>query len=236
LKVKWSFCRTIIRRLRAEIQNETEEKGMDAVEIEEKIYSKVGGWLCLDFHNTVPSYRLSNPNYDYFKSYTDLTRWARQAELFTEKEEQKLNRKAAEIPEKAQQILSKARELRDDIDGVFTAIAAGQQVESDLLEKLNAEIAETMSHACIGQVGGEYTWGWNGFPDEMESLLWPIVRSVAELLVNHERLERVRECAGDTCGWLFVDTSKNHSRRWCDMRDCGNTAKARRHYERKRKT
>ena len=66
-----------------------------------------------------------------------------------------------------------------------------------------------------------------------DRMLWPVTRSAAELLVSGE-LSRVRTCANDTCGWLFMDTSKNRSRRWCDMNDCGNRAKARRHYARKR--
>jgi len=206
---------------------------MDGTETEERIYSKVGGWLCLDFTNTVQSYKLRNPDYDYFKSYDDLVVWARQAELITEEEERALKRKAATLPQKAEQLLEKARALRDDINMLFSMIAIEKQPASDLLAKLSSELAEAMSHSCIEQTVDGYRWGWTGFPDEMESLLWPILRSVAELLVNHEKLERVRECAGDTCGWLFVDTSKNHSRRWCDMRDCGNAAKARRHYQRK---
>ena len=74
---------------------------------------------------------------------------------------------------------------------------------------------------------------WPGFAEELESLIWPVAKSAADLLTS-ERLERVRECAGGTCGWLFIDASKNHSRRWCDMRDCGNAAKAKRHYHKKR--
>ena len=63
-------------------------------------------------------------------------------------------------------------------------------------------------------------------------MLWPVAWSAAELLAQGP-LERIRECPGqDTCGWLFLDLSKNASRRWCDMRVCGNRAKARRHYER----
>jgi len=205
----------------------------EATEKEEEIYSKTGGWLALDFTNTRQSYELHNPSYDYFKSYTDLTLWARQAELITWEEERDLNRKAAESPEKADHILYKARELREIINHIFSAIATGHEPEARTLEALNGELAEAMSHSCIGETEHGFAWGWTDFSDETESLLWPVVRSAADLLVDHDKLERVRECAGDTCGWLFVDTSKNHSRRWCDMRDCGNTAKARRHYQRK---
>jgi predicted RNA-binding Zn ribbon-like protein len=78
-----------------------------------------------------------------------------------------------------------------------------------------------------------FAWTW---PDEEEldlaRLLWPVARSAAELLTSPDR-QLVRECLGDNCGWLFLDTSKNHRRTWCSMQGCGNRAKARRHYARR---
>jgi predicted RNA-binding Zn ribbon-like protein len=233
LKVNYATFERIFRFSGTNLKNEGEKQVMLDTEKEEEIYSKTGGWLALDFTNTVQSYELHNPSYDYFKSYTDLTLWARQAELITLHEERELNRKAAESPEKAGQVLHKARALREVINHVFSAVANGHPPEAQALEALNAELAEGMSHSRIEETEHGFAWGWSGFPDEVESLLWPVVRSAADLLVDHDKLERVHECAGDTCGWLFVDTTKNHSRRWCDMRDCGNTAKARRHYQRK---
>jgi predicted RNA-binding Zn ribbon-like protein len=62
---------------------------------------------------------------------------------------------------------------------------------------------------------------------------WWVARSAAELLTSKE-LTSVRECAGYDCGRLFMDGTKNRSRRWCDMASCGNRAKGRRHYERRK--
>src|SRR5207302_22567 len=67
--------------------------------------------------------------------------------------------------------------------------------------------------------------------ETLDRMLWPVIRSAADLLVSGEA-QRVRRCASETCDWLFLDTSRNHSRRWCDMSGCGNRAKARRHYAR----
>jgi predicted RNA-binding Zn ribbon-like protein len=64
-------------------------------------------------------------------------------------------------------------------------------------------------------------------------MLAPIVKSAADLLLS-DMLDRVKQCEGDPCGWLFLDTSRNRSRRWCSMEDCGNRAKARRFYQRKK--
>ena len=66
----------------------------------------------------------------------------------------------------------------------------------------------------------------------MDLFLDPIIKSAADLLVSPE-LKRVKQCADDACGWLFMDKSRNNSRRWCSMKDCGNRAKAHRHYLRK---
>ena len=74
-------------------------------------------------------------------------------------------------------------------------------------------------------------WGGAGSVDALERVLWPVVRSAADLLTSPER-GRVRRCGGANCDWLFMDNSRNHSRRWCDMGSCGNRAKARRYYAR----
>ena len=76
-------------------------------------------------------------------------------------------------------------------------------------------------------------WTWTD-EDVLDRMLWPVVRSSAELLVEGD-LTRVRQCHGEQCGWLFVDMTKNRSRRWCDMGDCGNLAKVRRFRSRHRK-
>jgi len=67
----------------------------------------------------------------------------------------------------------------------------------------------------------------------LERINWLIVRSAADLLTS-DKLHDVRACSAEDCRWLFLDISKNHSRRWCDMETCGNQAKARRHYRRKK--
>jgi len=79
--------------------------------------------------------------------------------------------------------------------------------------------------------GTGFVWSWDADTPELDRPLWPIVRSAAELLTSPER-ELVKRCASDTCLWLFLDRTKNHARRWCDMKVCGNRAKVRRHRRR----
>ena len=90
-----------------------------------------------------------------------------------------------------------------------------------------------MSHAGLVQSGGRFEWSWPGAPLDLDRVSWWVARSAAELLTS-PNLTFVRECASYDCGWLFMDTTKNRSRRWCNMSTCGNRAKGRRHYERRK--
>jgi predicted RNA-binding Zn ribbon-like protein len=92
-----------------------------------------------------------------------------------------------------------------------------------------------LSHLRLGSRGGELFWTWAAADDALEAPLWPILRSAAEILTSEDR-QQVRECAGTACTWLFLDRSRNRSRRWCSMESCGNREKARRHYRRKSET
>jgi predicted RNA-binding Zn ribbon-like protein len=67
--------------------------------------------------------------------------------------------------------------------------------------------------------------------DRLDSPLWPVVRSAAELLASSD-VERLRVCAGDDCGWAYVDRSRNGLRRWCQMSTCGTAEKTRRRRQR----
>jgi predicted RNA-binding Zn ribbon-like protein len=82
----------------------------------------------------------------------------------------------------------------------------------------------------------EKTFGWRIDRDPLNAaaLLAPVLWSAGDLIVSPER-GRLRHCLNDQCGWLFMDDSKNGSRRWCSMQSCGNRAKAHRHYLRSKR-
>ena len=111
------------------------------------------------------------------------------------------------------------------IDGSGTAPAD--------LAALNAALARAASRLRMVARPDRFEWAWAADSEALDRVLWPVVRSAADLLVSEEAAQ-VRRCAGDTCDWLLLDTSRNHTRRWCDMRDCGNRAKARRYYARRK--
>ena len=194
--------------------------------------SLIGGRLCLDFANTVGSHAGEHPN-EYLRSYRDLVAWGRHAGILTGAEERRLLEAAAGRPDEAGVVLDRAIVLREAIYRIFSAVAARRAPDDADLGTLNAALARALAHARIVPAGAGFAWAWRDEEGVLDRMLWPVARSAAELLTGGE-LDRVRECANDACGWLFVDLSRNRSRRWCDMRDCGNRAKAHRHYERVR--
>jgi predicted RNA-binding Zn ribbon-like protein len=187
--------------------------------------------LPLDFANTVEWHATPEP-FEKLNSYSDLVGWAWAAGLLTEDETQPLLEESAQEPIRAAQILSQAIEIRESIYAIFSAIAAKREIPGGVLETFNAALAAALEYARIIPSDEGFIWGWSG-ERELDRMLWPILWIAAELLTSDD-LDRVGECADDRgCGYLFFDTSRNRSRRWCNMQTCGNRAKAMRHYKRK---
>ena len=192
-----------------------------------------GDELCLDFANTASFHLAPQPN-EHLKTYLDLAAWGFQASLYSEAEYHALLERAKREPQQADRAFSRALELREAIFRIFTALAQTAPLEKTDIDTLNRHLQSGLAHASI-QPGNSasFNWEWDSKDDALERMLWPVARSAAELLTNPERLARVGQCQDDRgCGWLFIDTSKNHSRRWCSMESCGNRAKAMRHYGR----
>jgi predicted RNA-binding Zn ribbon-like protein len=200
--------------------------------LQTKIFELTGGLLCLDFADTVEDRPDIHPH-ELLNSYNDLVSWGQQAHVLTEQEAQRLLEEAARRSAEAAGVLERAVAIREVIYRVFKAVAEDTSPEEDDLVSLSASVADAQVHARIVQKAGGFTWDWAGNVDDLDRMLWPVVRSAADLLTSDE-LDDVGICASDTCNWLFLDTSKNHSRRWCDMKSCGNRAKARRFYGRKK--
>jgi predicted RNA-binding Zn ribbon-like protein len=192
----------------------------------------IGGRLCLDFTNTV-NWRGTNHSQDSLNSYFELISWSRHAGILRDDEAQELLQSASARPEEATAILKRATALREAIYRIFSAIIDGNLPHAEDLTALNTELSEAMAHSQIKPESGGFAWVLDAKANGLSRILWPIVRSAAELLTSKE-MNRVRGCSSEDCGWLFLDMSRNRTRRWCDMKDCGNRAKARRHYERKR--
>jgi predicted RNA-binding Zn ribbon-like protein len=191
----------------------------------------VGGRICLDFANTLGQHH-PEPLSEWLHAYEDLVWWALRAGILPESEAPALLERARKYPQAAAEVFRRAIELREAVFRIFSAAAARRDPERADLDVLNGELARAMPHARIAPVssGCSCDWAWeeNG---ALDRVLWPVARSAAEALTS-EDVGRIGECAGDECQWLYLDTSRNHSRRWCVMSDCGNRAKAKRHYRR----
>lgn len=197
-----------------------------------RAFDFLGNSQCLDFTNTMND-RLEATPIELLNGYNDLVAWSRQAGIVTNEEEQLLLGEATRHPAEAQAALQQAIALREIMFRIFFNVARGSAPEETDVSLLNSALSQALSKACIVRKDGDFTWDWDARDTDLQRVLWPIVRSAADLLTSGE-LSATRVCAAEDCGWLFLDTSKNKSRRWCDMKTCGNRVKVSRHYGRKR--
>jgi len=194
---------------------------------------RCGNAPCLDFVNTVHSWLEPQPR-EYLESYSDLLRWAVDEGVLPRVRARRLRRLAESRPDQAQRVLARARELRAAMHGLFAAVAAGRSPGAGDVAALNAALDRTLPRRLLRVSASGARWDWVGADEDLESLLWPVIVSASELLIDGD-LARIKACPSpDGCGWLFLDTSKNGSRRWCSMKMCGGTVKARRYYRRKK--
>ena len=207
---------------------------MEETTKEERIFDISSGLLCLDFANTVDDRTEEHPQ-ELLVGYKDLVAWSRQAQVLTEKEAEQLLEKAEKHHSEVNRVLKYVVDVREAIFRIYKAIAEGKPPENEDLVQISAMLAEAQEHARIVPGMHGFQWDWIGTGDELDCMIWPVVRSATDFLTSDE-LDTVRVCASDTCDWLFIDTSKNHSRRWCNMKSCGNREKARRFYSRKKST
>jgi predicted RNA-binding Zn ribbon-like protein len=190
--------------------------------------------LCLDFSNTV-SWNQAGLRDERLASYPDLISWTREAALLSKPKAKALLEKASREPSAAVKALERAIKLRTAIHSIFSAVVHQRPVDPAHLQAFNRELAKSLTRLQIASKGTGFGWSWPDGVDELEQALWPVAWSAAQLLTSKE-LAKVRDCANANCGWLFVDASRIGNRRWCDMKECGSRAKARRYYQRKRKS
>lgn len=196
--------------------------------VESSNFKLLGGALCLDFANT-RNWNSAERPYDFFWSYLSLLQWALQVGAFTQPQADRLNKIAAQHEDEARAVVEKAGQLRQSIYRVFSAAAEKAESPAEDLTLLNGVLSDALSHLQVCSEQDRFVWMWIEQDTLLDSLLWKVAQSAGDLLTS-QQLERVRRCDG--CGWLFLDTTRGGRRRWCDMRLCGNRAKARRHYDR----
>ena len=190
-------------------------------------YEFIAGNLALDFANLVHNHGSKDPGNDPeddLKTYADLIAWCRQAGLLSHRQSLQLKKRNSAA---ASADLRHAVALRESFYEVFSRIARGQSVRLETLQRLNGHFREVMAKASLHGVGKRFEMTWEDRGATLQRVWGEITRSAVGLLTS-DRLQRVRQCAGENCTWLFLDTSRNGMRRWCDMQACGNRFKVQR--------
>ena len=188
------------------------------------------GNLVLDFVNTAEFHASDHPD-ETLESYADLLSWSQAAGILTQNEVRDLHLRLEKKPGQAAKRLNNVLALREIIYRMLSAAANNEAIDAADLTGFNQYLSKALLHSRISSGEKQFTWSWDPGGDPSDRIQWTLVREAANLITSDE-IKRVGECADDRgCGYLFIDTSRNHSRRWCSMQDCGNRAKAQRHYQ-----
>jgi predicted RNA-binding Zn ribbon-like protein len=191
-----------------------------------------GGHAALDLVNTLDNRFHAAGGLERLTDYGDLLRFAQQVGLLEAAQARQLA--AAAGAEAGARAVRDARELREGLAAVLYGLIEGRTPRPAELRTLEKHFREAARHAELrwqapaGRTSaGHLAWRRDGFAHEVQLPVWLLAQAAAQLLLSSDA-GRVRACYADTCRWLFLDTSKNHSRRWCNMKICGNRMKARR--------
>jgi predicted RNA-binding Zn ribbon-like protein len=193
----------------------------------------MGGNAALNLIDTVGGEldRPVAPEDDFLRTYDDLVELGLKTETLSQAAARRLRREADSHPRKADAALRRALEVRALLDSVFRPVAEGERPPARALDELRELAADAIARGRLVEgEDGRFAWSWNDVA-ELDAPIWPLVHSAVELLSDGP-LERVSQCG--RCRWLFLDTTKNHSRRWCSMEGCGTDAKMERYVARRR--
>jgi predicted RNA-binding Zn ribbon-like protein len=183
-----------------------------------------GGHPAIDFTNTVGNRGL-DPD-EHFNTFGDIVAWAEARGLVTRSAAAALRRQAAAEPDAATRAHRRAVELREALYRVLDAIAGKRRPRSADLDVLNAQVSDTFDGAMLAPAGARFRLD----PPRrtgLDEVLRTVVRAAVDLLTSDD-VEKIGRCADDSCAWLFLDATRSRTRRWCDMKSCGNRSKVRR--------
>jgi predicted RNA-binding Zn ribbon-like protein len=217
-------------------------KETEPEESERPPFELIAGNLCLDFINTLDDRPSGEPK-ELLKDYSDLARFGEQSGLLSREQRNRFDELVRLMPDESEKAMRRARELREALHDIFGALTNTNKklAPKAAMDTLNANLRDAALHSQLVQPEVEREtvqredrceWRFDDLTSSFDSILWPIARAAADLLVS-SNLALVRACSSPTCEWFFLDTSKNHHRRWCSMKQCGNRAKVRRFYAKK---
>lgn len=202
-------------------------------------FELIGGNVCLDFVNTLDDRPSAQPK-DLLKNYYELARFGEDTGILTPAQLDFFYERAHLAAEQTADAVRHAINLREALHAIFMAVISKQKAPPQAMNILNANLHEAALHSRLvqsemAQREGRLEWRFESMTSAFDAMLWPIARAAADLLASSD-VALVRACSSPTCQWLFLDTSKNHHRRWCSMKQCGNRAKVRKFYAKKKTT
>jgi predicted RNA-binding Zn ribbon-like protein len=192
----------------------------------------VGGELAFDFTNTA-SGRGSPKHREHLHCADDVIAWAKHARVLRAAGAKCVDASIAISPHIGTKLHRRALELREVIFAIGQSIAGGRRPSQHCVGQLVRIYGASIECGQLVRRGAGFDWSWNPAHAPIEAILGPIALSALRVLTESD-CSRIKQCRGDSCGWLFVDTTKNKSRRWCEMKICGNRAKQKRHQHRRR--
>ena len=192
-------------------------------------FQLVAGHPALDFANTLDWRFDPERRIDLLRSYESLLEFEVQSGIISGTQAKRLLSQTSKRD--SARALQRAIDLREVIDPLFRSVALGDRPRAGALDRFNEFLVELQIPASVVLRGSEFLLAPGDFSNRADGPLWPIVEGAARLLTSRER-DQIRECGEPTCRWLFLDSSKNHSRQWCSMKICGNRAKIRRFRDR----
>lgn len=190
-----------------------------------KRFELIGGHPALDLVNTLDWRFRDNTAEELMTDYDDLVRFAEQSALLNQAQARRLIRNTS--ASKAASVVAGARELREAAAQILYATLDGDHPLASAVTLLEAYFKQARRSQRLHLAGAKLAWGLPSTASLPELPLWLLSLSAAELMTSDD-MDRLRACGNLECRWLFLDTSKNRTRRWCDMKICGNRMKARR--------
>ena len=192
----------------------------------------IAGDLALNFANS-ESGRGFPTHQDHLQAPAHVADWLEHAGALDASTATELRVAVAADPAFAEALLAEARRLRDDVHSVAAAIAHRAGPPAAALDDLAALHAHWLTAAKLAPEGSRLAWRWRFADAPLAAALGPVALAAVSLVAERDP-QRIKECGGVACGWLFYDETKNNRRRWCEMEVCGNRAKQRRHAARGR--
>jgi predicted RNA-binding Zn ribbon-like protein len=188
------------------------------------VFDFCGGQLAIDFTNTVGN-RGSGQD-EHLNTFGDIVAWAEARQIISRSTAAALRHAAGADPTSARRAWRSALAFREALYSVIAAASSGRRARPADLAIVNQQVAETFDGAVLAPAGERFSLETPA-QEWLDPVLRPVVRAAVDLLTS-DSLSRVRQCADDSCAWLFLDTTRSGTRRWCDMRVCGNRNKVRR--------